>query len=105
MSAIVPVASWASVWSTRSAISAPGRSSPRTRCSSRIAWASEVIPRGHYSRPACFLYSEREPVGIAWFYLWIGLALVALAVLVFALWARQRRYQSGIVVVPLALLL
>ena len=44
-------------------------------------------------------------MGIAWFYLWLGLALVALAVLVFALWARQRRYQSGIVVVPLALLL
>src|SRR6266542_1649348 len=44
MQAIVPVASWASVWSTRSAISCPGTSSPRSRCSSRIVRAREAIP-------------------------------------------------------------
>src|SRR5204863_2083045 len=43
MQAIVPVASWASVWSTRSAISCPGTRSPRSRCSSRIVRASEAI--------------------------------------------------------------
>src|SRR5215831_2740114 len=43
MHAIVPVASWASVWSTRSAISWAGTSSPRSRCSSRIVRAREAI--------------------------------------------------------------
>src|SRR5205823_1139855 len=43
MHAIVPVASCARVWSTRSAISWPGTSSPRSRCSSRIVRASEAI--------------------------------------------------------------
>lgn len=43
MQAIVPVASCARVWSTRSAISCPGMSSPRSRCSSRIVRASEAI--------------------------------------------------------------
>src|SRR5215210_8148764 len=36
MNAIVPVASWSSVWSTRSAIGRPGSSSPSTRCSRSI---------------------------------------------------------------------
>ncbi len=36
MQAIVPVASWSSVWSTRSAIGEPGVSSPSTRWSFRI---------------------------------------------------------------------
>src|SRR5207244_4308946 len=43
MQAIVPVASCASVWSTRSAISCPGTSSPRSRCSSRIVRARDAI--------------------------------------------------------------
>src|SRR6185437_5463376 len=43
MQAIVPVASCASVWSTRRAISWPGTSSPRSRCSSRIVRAREAI--------------------------------------------------------------
>src|SRR5688500_1395663 len=42
--AIVPVASCASVWSTWRAISVPGTSSPRTRCSSRMLRASDGIP-------------------------------------------------------------
>src|SRR5918998_1564164 len=45
MHAIVPVASWARVWSTGRATSVPGTSSPRTRCSSRIVRASEAMPR------------------------------------------------------------
>src|SRR3954470_10966582 len=36
MHAIVPVASWRSVWSTLSEIGSPGFRSPSTRCSSRI---------------------------------------------------------------------
>src|SRR5436309_6205144 len=40
---MVPVASWASAWSTRSAISWPGTTSPRSRCSSRIVRASDAI--------------------------------------------------------------
>src|ERR671933_1061987 len=36
MKAIVPVASCRSVWSTRTPIGSPGRSSPSTRCSARI---------------------------------------------------------------------
>src|ERR687894_1312663 len=36
MHAIVPVASWSSVWSTRSEMGDPGSSSPSTRCSRRI---------------------------------------------------------------------
>src|SRR5919109_310879 len=36
ISDIVPVASWSSVWSMRSAIGSPGSSSPSTRCSRRI---------------------------------------------------------------------
>src|SRR5436309_13595371 len=43
MQAIVPVASWASVWSTRRPISCPGTSSPRSRWSSRIVRAREAI--------------------------------------------------------------
>src|SRR5919197_4547295 len=50
MHAIVPVASWASVWSTRSAISWPGTSSPRSRCSSRIVRASEAIASRLFKR-------------------------------------------------------
>src|SRR5919109_1368983 len=42
--AIVPVASCASVWSTRSAISVPGTRSPRTRWSSRIVRARDGTP-------------------------------------------------------------
>src|SRR3954447_25108159 len=36
MHAIVPVASWSSVWSIRSPIGSPGFNSPSTRCSLRI---------------------------------------------------------------------
>src|SRR5918999_3695239 len=36
MHAIVPVASWSSVWSTRREMGDPGSSSPSTRCSRRI---------------------------------------------------------------------
>src|SRR3954453_11079213 len=36
MQAIVPVASWSSVWSTLSAIGSPAFRSPSTRCSSRV---------------------------------------------------------------------
>src|ERR687886_612268 len=36
MNAIVPVASWSSVWSTRMPIGSPGSRSPSTRCSLRI---------------------------------------------------------------------
>src|SRR5919108_4508531 len=48
--AIVPVASCASVWSTRSPISVPGTSSPRTRCSSRIVRAREAIRLNYCGR-------------------------------------------------------
>src|SRR5205085_12351746 len=41
---MVPVASWASAWSMRRAISWPGTSSPRSRCSSRIVRAREATP-------------------------------------------------------------
>jgi signal transduction histidine kinase len=44
-------------------------------------------------------------VGIAWFFLWLGLALLGLTALVFETWRKQRRFQSGIVIVPLGLLL
>jgi PAS domain S-box-containing protein len=51
-----------------------------------------------------FLYSERI-VEIAWFFLWLGLALFGLTALVFETWRNQRRFQSGIVIFPLGLLL
>jgi two-component system phosphate regulon sensor histidine kinase PhoR len=44
-------------------------------------------------------------VGIAWFFLWLGIALLGLTALVLAAWVRQRRFQSGILFVPFALLL
>src|SRR5207344_845073 len=50
MQAIVPVASCASAWSMRNAISCPGTSSPRSRWSSRIVRASEAIAK-EYSSP------------------------------------------------------
>ena len=43
MQAIVPVASWSSVWSIRRAISSPGSSRPETRWSSRIF--PVIVPR------------------------------------------------------------
>src|SRR3954453_16570920 len=48
MNAMVPVASWSSVWSTRMPIGAPGLRSPSTRCSVRI-W------RVRFSATAVFL--------------------------------------------------
>jgi PAS domain S-box-containing protein len=44
-------------------------------------------------------------VGVAWFFLWLGIAFLGLAVLVLAVWRRQRRFQSGIVTLPVALVL
>jgi signal transduction histidine kinase len=44
-------------------------------------------------------------VGIAWFFLWLALALLGLTALVFETWRKQRRFQSGIVILPLGLLL
>jgi signal transduction histidine kinase len=52
-----------------------------------------------------FLYSEEDPVEIAWFFLWLGLALLGLAVLLGVIWYRQRRFQSGVVLIPFTLLL
>jgi two-component system, OmpR family, phosphate regulon sensor histidine kinase PhoR len=44
-------------------------------------------------------------VAIAWFFFWLGIALLGLGGLVFATWWKQRRFQSGIVSLPAALLL
>jgi signal transduction histidine kinase len=44
-------------------------------------------------------------VGIAWFFLWLGLAFFGLTVLIFELWRKQRRFRSGIVILPLGFLL
>jgi two-component system phosphate regulon sensor histidine kinase PhoR len=44
-------------------------------------------------------------VGIAWFFLWLGLAFFGLAGLIFELWRKQRRFRSGVVVLPLGFLL
>jgi PAS domain S-box-containing protein len=44
-------------------------------------------------------------VGTAWLFLWLGVALLGLAALVLLVWYRQRRYQSSLVTLPVALLL
>jgi signal transduction histidine kinase len=44
-------------------------------------------------------------VGIAWFFLWLALAFFGLTVLIFELWRKQRRFQSGVVILPLGFLL
>src|SRR4051812_3969931 len=51
MNAIVPVASWSSVWSMRSAIGSPGLSSPSTRWSARIRRDSESATSCGLPRP------------------------------------------------------
>jgi PAS domain S-box-containing protein len=44
-------------------------------------------------------------VGIAWFFLWLGLAFFGLTALILELWRKQRRFQSGVVILPLGFLL
>jgi PAS domain S-box-containing protein len=44
-------------------------------------------------------------VGIAWFFLWLGLAFLGLTALILELWRKQRRFQSGVVILPLGFLL
>ncbi|MGH3006087.1 MAG: ATP-binding protein [Gaiellaceae bacterium] len=41
----------------------------------------------------------------AWFSLWLGVALAGLAAVVLAVWWKQRRFASGIITVPFALVL
>ena len=41
----------------------------------------------------------------AWFFLWLGVALVGLAAVVLGIWWKQRRFASGIVTVPFAFVL
>ncbi|MGH2995037.1 MAG: ATP-binding protein [Gaiellaceae bacterium] len=44
-------------------------------------------------------------MGVAWFFLWLGIAYLGLAMLALGIWRRQRRFQAGIVFFPFALLL
>jgi two-component system, OmpR family, phosphate regulon sensor histidine kinase PhoR len=44
-------------------------------------------------------------LGVAWFFLWLGIAYLGLALLALGIWRRQRRFQAGIVFFPFALLL
>ena len=82
ISAIVPVASWASVWSTRSAISVPAEG-PRERDALRGSSERARPSRMHLSRgrvqSRTLPILSRKNVAIAWFFLWLGVALLGLA--------------------------